>query len=105
MDLAAIMHRFERTDPDLTIRLVALQVGCEVRARVPALAAPVDSRVAYHGTDFMGLVGILNGFRNSPAYPERCLGPLVYVTPEMEVGWRYPMNLWTGEYIAGDCPI
>ena len=94
--LAAIMHCFEPIENDLAIRLGALQLGREVRVRVAALAPPVDSRFAYHGTGWEGLVGIPRaGFRYSPAYPERRISPLVYVSPEVVVGWRHPMHLRT----------
>ncbi len=101
--LAATMHCFEPTDNDLAIKLGALQPGGEVCARVAALPARPDSRVAYHGTSFQGLVGIMNeGFRGSPS--DRGLQTMVYVSPETVVGWRYPINLETGEYIAEGLP-
>ena len=83
--------------------LGALQAGREVRARVAALAPRVNSRVAYHGTSWEGLVGTLReGFRGSLSV--RGLRIMVYVSPETVVGWRYPINLWTGEYIAEGLP-
>ena len=97
--LSCIIHYFELVESDsLAERLAVLRVGGEVHALLwHTRASPPWHRLAYHGTSWAGLVGILQfgrlrfalelGSDGTPAHRAH----LVYVSPQVKVALRYPM--------------